>query len=75
MEIRIENQMTIAQVEIAIDASIVKGTSPVIIRFDPEHEEKLAQHGIKATRYLPEKYSDVYVVKWDKSPQIINKES
>lgn len=75
MEIRIEDQMTIAQVEIAIDAAIVKGTSPVIIRFNPEYEGKLAQYGIKATRYLPEKYSDVYVVKWDKSPQIINKDS
>ena len=75
MEIRIENQMTIAQVEIAIDASTKKGTYPAIVRFDPEYEGELARHGIQATRYLPEKYSDVYVVKWNKSPQIINKDS
>lgn len=61
-QIRIENQMTVAQVELEIAKAKKQDTLPALVRFDPAKTALLKQNGIKFRQVESNDYDDLFRV-------------
>ncbi|WP_424571566.1 hypothetical protein ACOV5J_05610 [Weissella soli] len=64
-QIRIENQMTVAQVELEIAKAKKQDALPALVRFDPAKTALLKQNGIKFRRIDGNDYEGADGKKYD----------
>lgn len=75
MQIRIRQQMTVAQVEIAISQALKLGDKTALVRFNPKHIDKLEREGVKVIPFNEPGYNDLYLARFiNEGEQIYNEQ-